>query len=123
MTDTIPVAQPIYTFAHYFHYLAPLSIILMPFLPNKILFYVFPYPLLYYITWLIFEGCPLTRMIKQNTNHIHQDNNFTETFFYNANMKLSPYRIRIIENMVILLSVIISAYKLLFACRCKASLL
>ena len=45
---------------YHLHFLIPLSILLMPLLPNKYLFYVFPYPIIYYFIWLYYGGCPIT---------------------------------------------------------------
>ena len=36
-----------YEILNYLHYLIPVSIILLPLLPNKYLFYVFSYPIIY----------------------------------------------------------------------------
>ena len=51
---------------YYLHFLIPLTVILMPLLPNKYLIYVFPYPIVYYFIWLIFNGCPISKMTQQN---------------------------------------------------------
>lgn len=103
----------IHTIAHYVHYLVPLSIFLMPFLPNFILLYVFPYPILYYFIWFFYDGCPLTRFIKQNSSHLKNDNNFTKHMLAHIGIHLSDYKTHLLVNIFILLSVIISAYKLL----------
>ena len=54
-----------YEIVNYLHYIIPVSIILLPLLPNKYLFYVFSYPIIYYVIWLTFDGCPITTYTKK----------------------------------------------------------
>jgi hypothetical protein len=100
---------------YYIHFFIPLSIILMPLIPNKYLIYIFPYPLLYYFIWLIFDGCPLTKVSQKN---MKDKKNFILPILKkyinkNITLKQSNY----IVHIVILISVIISAYKLLYYCK------
>ena len=102
---------------YYLHFLIPLSIILMPLLPNKYLIYVFPYPIIYYIIWIVFDGCPLTKISQKNMKDKH---NFLLPLFQkyiNKNMKLK--QVNYINYMIMSLSIIISAYKLLYNCKNK----
>ena len=105
------------TIAHYVHYLVPLSILLMPFLPNSILLYVFPYPIIYYLIWFFCDGCPLTRFTKQHSSHLKDNDNFTKHMFAHVGIHLSEYKTRLLINIIVLLSVIVSAYKLILSPR------
>jgi hypothetical protein len=104
---------------YYLHFLIPLSIILMPLLPNKYLIYVFPYPIIYYIIWLVFDGCPITEISQKN---MKDKKNFLFPLFQKyINKNITYTQVNYINHMVISLSIIISAYKLLYNCKtnCK----
>ena len=89
----------------------------MPFLPNKYLIYVFPYPIIYYFIWLIFNGCPLTKASQKN---MEDKNNFLLPLFKKyVNKNISELQVNSIINIVIVLSIIISSYKLLYYCKFK----
>jgi hypothetical protein len=101
---------------YYIHLLVPLSIVLMPFLPNKYLFYVFPYPIIYYFIWLIFDNtCPLTKISQKNMENKH---NFVLLLFQKyINKNILEHQVNNIIHIIICLSIIISAYKLLYSCK------
>ena len=100
---------------YYIHFFVPLSIILMPLIPNKYLIYIFPYPLIYYFFWLLFDGCPYTKISQKNMkDKKHFILPILKKYINkNITLKQSNY----IVNIVILISVIISAYKLLYYCK------
>ena len=100
---------------YYIHLLVPLSILLMPLLPNKYLFYVFPYPIIYYFIWLIFDGCPLTKISQKNMEN--KDNFILSIFQKYINKNISEDQVNNITNIIICLSIIISANKLLYSCK------
>jgi len=101
-----------YKLIYYFHILIPLSIILMPLLPNKYLFYVFPYPIIYYFIWYKYNDCPLTKIVNEKSKDIQKDKNFIESLF---NIKLKEHEINNIIYIVLTLSIIISAYKIILS--------
>ncbi len=98
------------------HLLVPLSIILMPLLPNKYLIYVFPYPIIYYFIWFMFDNtCPLTKI--SQTNMENKDNFILPIFQKYINKNISENQVNNIIHIIICLSIIISAYKLLYSCK------
>ena len=44
------------------HFIIPISILMLPLLPIEILKYVYFYPIIFPIIWLIFKGCPWTKV-------------------------------------------------------------
>lgn len=101
-----------YTLLHYIHILLPLSIILMPLIPNKYLFYIFPYPIIYYFFWYKYNDCPITIAVRNNSKKIKGNENYTQTLF---RTKMKDYEINNIIYIVITLSIIISAYKIILS--------
>ena len=99
---------------HYCHYIVPLSILLLPFLPSKILFYAFAYPIIYYIIWFLFGGCPVTMFTRNNSSHIDGDKNFVQTLFRQVGFNWTNQRADDFMHLVIFTSVILSAYKVIF---------
>uniref|UniRef100_A0A6C0JMI1 DUF2784 family protein n=1 Tax=viral metagenome TaxID=1070528 RepID=A0A6C0JMI1_9ZZZZ len=101
---------------YYLHFLIPLTIILMPLLPNKYLIYVFPYPIIYYFIWLMFDNkCPLTEI--SQTNMEDKENFILPLFQQCINKNITETQVNGIINIIICSSIIISAYKLLYSCR------
>ena len=87
----------------------------MPFLPNKILRHVFFAPALVYVSWLIFDTCPLTAM---SSVKLEFDNHFPASIIKRFVYKdVTIEQADLISYFVILLSIIVSSYKLLFACE------
>ena len=101
---------------YYLHFLVPLSVILMPFLPNKYLIYVFPYPIIYYFIWMFFDNkCPITQISQKNMKNNH---NFILLLFQKyINKNILEHQVNNIIHIIICLSIIVSAYKLLYSCK------
>jgi hypothetical protein len=102
---------------YYLHFLIPLTVILMPLLPNKYLIYVFPYPIIYYFIWLIFNGCPLSKISQKNMKD--KDNFILPLFKKYVHKDITESQMNNIINIIISSSIIISAYKLLYKCKYK----
>jgi hypothetical protein len=102
-----------YTLLHYLHMLIPITIILMPLLPKIYLYYLFPYPIIYFFIWLVYGDCPLTTFVRENSNNIGDDQNFVQALFEKINIKLEKCQTDNISYIIITLSIIISAYKLI----------
>lgn len=100
---------------YYIHFLIPLTIIFMPLLPNKYLIYIFPYPIIYYFIWLIFDGCPLTKVSQKNMKD--KENFILPLFKKYINKNITIKQTDLIINIIMALSIIISSYKLLYNCK------
>ena len=99
------------------HFLLPLSVILMPLLPNKYLIYIFPYPIIFYFIWLLFNGCPITQISQKNMKD--KDNFILPLFKKYINKNITEKQSDYIVSIIIALSIIIIAYKLLYYCKFK----
>jgi hypothetical protein len=99
-------------FLNFIHFVLVLSVLLLPFVPNKYLIYILPYPVIYQIIWLIFDGCPLT--IFTHKKNINLNRYYLNKFF---NIKLNEHKGVIITNLTLTLIIVISAYKLLYYCK------
>jgi len=97
-------------FWYYFHYLVPLCVILLPILPNHILKHVFYFPIFFYVVWLVYDGCPYTKLTQKDDTFI---DNILEIFFPN----IKHYQVHYIIGIVIAGSISISAIKLLKSCK------
>ena len=99
------------------HFLVPIGIIIMPFLPNQILRKIFYMPALLYIVWLIFDVYPWTRA---HNSQLKVKNNFPmsiiKRYFYN---EITLEQSNQIVNIIISGSIIASALKLLISCEKK----
>ena len=102
---------------YYIHFLIPLSVIFMPLLPNKYLIYIFPYPIIFYFIWLIFDGCPLTKVSQKNMRD--KENFILPLLKKYINKNITNKESNILTNIIITLSIIISSYKLLYNCKFK----
>ena len=100
---------------YYLHFLIPLSIILTPLLPVKILKYVFFYPAISYIIWLICNGCPLTRISQKDFDD--KENFILPLFKKYLYTDMTKKQSDNIVNIIISISIIISAYRLLYNCK------
>jgi hypothetical protein len=99
---------------YYLHFLLPLSVILMPLLPTKYLIYVFPYPIIYYFIWLIFDNkCPITKISQQDMTH--KDNFVLPLLQKYIHKNISETQVNNIIHITICSSIIVSAYKLLYS--------
>jgi hypothetical protein len=87
----------------------------MPLLPNKYLIYIFPYPIIYYFIWLIFDGCPLTKVSQKNMKD--KENFILPLFKKYINKNITSKQTDLIINIIMTLSIIISSYKLLYNCK------
>jgi hypothetical protein len=98
----------------YIHLLIPISIILMPLLPNKYLKKVFFAPALLQVLWIICDGCILTKAAK----NIPKNKGFIQLLLnkYIDKDITNMDAIRIM-NLTISISIIISAIKLLYNCK------
>lgn len=101
----------------FLHWLVPLSVILLPLLPKKYLYYVFWYPMVYYIVWLAFGGCPINSITK-----IDETNTSKDHFLYPLMKKcISPNitekQYDLIIHFILTLSIVISGYRLLWNCE------
>ena len=86
----------------------------MPLLPNKYLIYVFPYPIIYFFIWIIFNNeCPLTKI--SQTNMKDSDHFILPIFQKYINKIISEDQVNNIVNIILCLSIVISAYKLLYS--------
>ena len=86
----------------------------MPLLPSDVLFYVFPYPVFYYFIWIYFEGCPWTVYTQENTSHLDPNKNMIQTTMSRCGIKWTNEQMDDFVNLVMMLSVILSAYKVIF---------
>lgn len=100
---------------HYLHYLTSISIIIMPFIPSKYLIYILPFPLIYYIIWVLYEDCPLTSYTKNNSDKL-KDITFLQHLFELINIKIDEDKAFQIANLIIFVCILISSYKLLYTC-------
>ena len=100
---------------YYLHFFIPLSIILMPLLPIKLLKKVFFYPAIYYIIWIIFNGCPWTKISQKDFDD--KENFLFPLFKKYIYSDINKRQSDNICNLIISLSIIVSAYKLLHNCK------
>ena len=102
----------------YLDCLAPLSVILLPFIPNNILIYIYWYPIIYYIIWILCDGCPL------NKYHSNENRDKSDDFLLTLIKKyicknMTQKQFSRYIGLFIILSIILSSYKLLNSCECK----
>ena len=103
----------------YLHWIFPISIIILPLLPNRFLIKILWYPLIYYIIWILFDGCPL------NKYHNSDDSgNNVDEFLYPMIKKyfsrnISPKQFSRFIGLFLSLSIVLSSYKLLRDCKFK----
>ena len=92
----------------------------MPFLPKQYLYYVFWYPLVYYIIWLVFDGCPLNDITPVDDDNTSKDRFLLPLFQKHISPDITPKQSDHIVNIIMGLSIVVSAYKLLWNCqKCK----
>jgi hypothetical protein len=101
---------------HFIHYLIPISILLIPLLPNKYLIKVIFVPALLQLTWLLCDGCFLSKITKNEINNKH--NNFILHLFNKyINKNITLQQSSRFVNLIISTIILISAYKLLYNCE------
>jgi len=96
------------------HWIFPLSVILMPLLPVRILCKVLWYPMIYQIIWAIFDGCPINKYTPIDNINRDKDNFLVPILRKYINKDLSQFQSECIMNIVITLSITLSAYKIIF---------
>ena len=99
------------------HFLIPITVILLPFLPVKILKYIFWYPSIYFLIWAFNDGkCPITEMTPLD-KYNHDKENFLLPMFnklFNKNMNATSFNF--ILGFLKCLVIIICAYKIIYYC-------
>ncbi len=103
----------------YIHFLIPISIVLTPILPINILRYIFWWPIVLYIIWIIFGTCPITKATKVSKENPDSKNFILPILRKLISNKLTKNQSDHIVNIIILLSIIISGYRLLYTCESK----
>lgn len=104
----------------YIHWLVPISVILMPFLPKRYLYYIFWYPLVYFIIWLIFDGCPLNGMTPVDEQNTSKDRFLLPLFQKYISPDITAKQSDRFVHSVMVLAIVVSAYRLLWNCKkCK----
>lgn len=104
-------------YLYYLHFLLPLTVILLPLLPVKYLKYVFWYPALYFLTWYIFKGCPLTQITPVDETNTDPDNMLLPLCRKYINSDMTSDQHNNLIAFIISLSIIVSAYKIIFSKR------
>ena len=100
----------------YFHWMAPLSVLILPILPEKYLINLIWYPLIYYIIWIIFDGCPLNKF----SNNTDKEDNFLLPIYKKYIYKnISEKQFNRIIGLFLGLSIVISSYKIIRTCKFK----
>ena len=95
------------------HWIFPLSVILMPLLPVKILCKVLWYPIFYQIIWVIFDGCPINKYTPVDNVNTDKENFLVPVLRRYINKDLSQFQSECIMSIVISLSITLSAYKII----------
>ena len=99
---------------YYLHFIVPIFIISIPFYPVKYLKYLILFPLVLYITWISFNGCPWTKLHATN-----DDEHFILDILRNLFPKMSRRQCNCIIGIVMYLIVVICYYKLMNNCEKK----
>ena len=101
----------------FLHWLAPLSVILLPFLDYHLLKYIFWYPVIYYVLWIYFDGCPLNRF--HNTSNKNNDDQFMLPIVKKyISKEINTKNFSRYIGLFICISIIMSAYKIIHNCNC-----
>lgn len=101
------------------HWLFPLSIFLLPLLPDKILIHVFWYPIIYIMIWIYFEGCPLN-WVTPKDEYNKDSKNFSKPIIESIiNRKISQQQNDCLLCFICTFFIVISAFKLLRNCKIK----
>jgi len=101
------------------HWLIPLSIFLLPLLPNKILINVFWYPIIYIMIWIYFDGCPLNWLTTKD-EYNKDVNNFSKPIIESIiNRKITQHQNDCFLCFICAFIIVISSFKLLRSCKIK----
>jgi len=101
------------------HFLFPLSVLLLPLLPNKILINVFWYPIIYIIIWIYFDGCPLS-FITPKDDYNRESKNFVKPIIESMiGKKITQHQNDCFTCFICAFIIVISALKLLRNCKIK----
>ncbi len=101
------------------HWIFPLSVLLLPFLPNKILKYIFWYPIIYILIWVCFDGCPLNFITPKDDYNTDSKNFIKPTIEKLINHKLSQTQTDCLLCLICNVIVVICVYKLIYKCKIK----
>ena len=101
----------------YIHWLAPLSILLLPLLTERYLIMLLWYPLVYYIIWMAFDGCPLNNFTSGNNKK--EDEFLLPIFKKYINENISEKQFNRLIGFFLGLSIVISSYKIIRKCKFK----
>ena len=94
------------------HFFIFILFIVIPFLPNKYLIWIFPLPSLVFLVWTIFDCCPLTKYSQKN---MEVKDSFSKPIFDKFFKKeISQFQLDSFASFLISLIIIISAYKLIY---------
>ena len=103
----------------YLHWIVPLSVIFWPFLPTKYLYYVFWYPLVYFMIWFIFDGCPINKITKVDKTNTSKDRFLYPLMKKYISPNITQKQSDLIIHFTIGVSIVISAYRMLWDCKKK----
>jgi hypothetical protein len=95
---------------NYLHALMPICTILIVFLPEKILKYIWFTPMLFYPLWWFFDGCPLTHASKKYKRNNNWVLDIQKKYL---NKKATVDQSHYLAGIWICLSIIFSAFKLI----------
>lgn len=101
------------------HFLFPLTVMLLPLLPNKILINVFWYPIIYLFIWVYFDGCPLNSITPLDEYNIDSETWSKPIIEKIINKKISEFQHTCFICLYCSFFIVISAYKLLLSCKIK----
>ena len=96
---------------NYLHYIIPLGVILIPFLPIKYLKKIFFLPIIIIIAWIIFDGCPLTQLTSKNQPFLKPL--YKKLFKKNISNSQSDY----ITYLIMYTTLTISALRIIWSCK------
>jgi len=102
----------------FIHLLIPIFIILMPLLPNRLLYKVLWFPMIMPILWLIFDKCPLTALTPGYDERNKDTKEFLLPLFKKYIYKDMTHRkCEQLTFVIIGISILLSSYKLLRKCK------
>jgi hypothetical protein len=98
---------------YYIHFLLPLSVLLLPLLPVKYLKYIFWYPMIYFVVWYIFDGCPITHLTPVDDVNTNSEHFLLPIFKEYIDKDITSDQSFNIISIIISLSIVISAYRVI----------
>lgn len=106
------------------HLLIPFSILIMPFLPVAVLSKILWYPLIYDVGGILFDGCPCTKWTASNEGKKTEDARFIHPIFNSISKKLfckeiSPLQSDHIQNLLVGICIVVSAYRVIWSINSK----